>query len=144
MISPRLRAAEHAIASADLISFDLFDTLITRCFVSPLHIFSYIEYHWKSPGFREARVSTELELRRRLAETNDPRDLSLHEIYRHVPTTYQHLEYIECDVESQFLVPCSSTRHLYELAAERAKVVVITTETYLPADFIDALLQKLA
>lgn len=142
MIPPRLHAAEHAIASADLISFDLFDTLITRCFVSPLHIFSYIEYHCTSPGFREARVSTELELRRRLAETNDPRDLSLHEIYRHVPSTYQHLEHIECDVESQFLVPCSSTRHLYELAADQAKVVVITTETYLPTDFIESIIAK--
>lgn len=142
MIPSTLHAAEHEIQSADLVSFDLFDTLITRCFVSPLHIFSYIERHYKCPGFREARVSTELELRRRLTETKDPRDLSLQEIYQHLPAAYHALENIECEVEFQFLVPCPSTRYLYDFAAERAKVVIITTETYLSVDFIERVLQK--
>ena len=61
---------------ADIISFDIFDTLITRKVYSPEDIFSIIDEHFKIKNFKENRIKADSVAREKLG-----RDVTIDDIY---------------------------------------------------------------
>ena len=66
----------EALRKADVISFDIFDTLITRRIYSPEDIFSIIEQKYKLDHFKEKRIQADSIARKQLG-----RDINLDDIY---------------------------------------------------------------
>ena len=58
------------IEDSEYIFFDIFDTLVTRPFVNPKGLFSYIEYTYNIPDFCKARVNAERAARTKTEEVN--------------------------------------------------------------------------
>lgn len=140
-----------------VISFDVFDTLVSRPFAKPMDIFvmlnkpftqlfgikSYVDFAsirhnseerchkiWKSlkPGVEEPRLD---------------------DIYNEISSTYGYdreklriIEQLEIQNEIRFSFPRKSGCELFELAKSAGKKVILVSDMYLPRSCIEAVLQK--
>lgn len=129
-----------------VISFDIFDTLLSRCLPKPADVFSLVESVAEergvdAEGFREMRIVAE-----RSATTRNPsgKEITLAQIYEELPfpeKTKNILMGLELEVESRVLVPnepmVALTRHFRELG----KIVVVASDMYLPGNFLYKILE---
>lgn len=88
-----------AIADAKVVSFDVFDTLLSRPFVEPTDLFLYIETIYKRNGFARERVQAEKRARIKSLEE----DITLEEIYKEVKPKFRDLLNTELECEQKFL-----------------------------------------
>ncbi len=58
-----LDGAKSEILKYDVISFDIFDTLLLRPFIKPTDLFWYIETKYNIKGFHQARILAEMQSR---------------------------------------------------------------------------------
>ncbi len=56
-----LDGAKSEILKYDVISFDIFDTLLLRPFIKPTDLFWYIETKYNIKGFHQARILAEMQ-----------------------------------------------------------------------------------
>lgn len=61
--------------SIDIISFDVFDTLLFRPYIKPTDLFFHLENIYKKPGFALARIRAEECARFMLKDTAPPPSL---------------------------------------------------------------------
>lgn len=59
-----LNEAKSEVLKYDVISFDIFDTLLLRPFIKPTDLFWYIETKYDIQGFCQARILAEVQSRR--------------------------------------------------------------------------------
>ena len=126
----------EAIALHDIISFDIFDTLLLRPFVNPTDLFFYIEDAYGKKGFAEARISAEQKLRMTMKETEE---VHLSDIYSEIPE-YKDFMQVEMDTELTLLHPNPEMFKIYQKAKELKKDIIIISDIYLSEDFIAELL----
>lgn len=128
------------IASADVISFDVFDTLILRPFFQPTDVFKFLGRIYGEPKFAEMRKEAEAAARRarvlrRHAAKALGRDMgeevSLPEIYRQLPP--QMLAFMERELEFEKRIAAANAEMAAILAHARklGKKIVITSDMYL-------------
>ena len=126
-----------------IISFDIFDTLITREVNDPNVVFDIVEYeHTQSesaviPLFRE-RMQTAGKVLQSYNGKKD--DVSIDEIYENM-SFYKNSE-IEKKIEIQMCIPHSLGIKLYNYAIKQNKMVFITSDMYLDRDTIEKMLKK--
>ena len=149
-----LRIADPEI---DVISFDLFDTLVKRPFTTPDRLNEFIERKYKSfltdnkiRNFIQMRKEAENTCRNNIHAQNPlDEDCTLSEIY----TTFAELYGIspdiadilkanEEDTDLEVCRPRTSIVDLIELAKTVGKTVIITTDTYYDKEFLIRLLAK--
>ena len=53
------KTLDDLISNSEYVFFDIFDTLITRPFLSPKDLFFFIENQYCTPGFYKSRVVAE-------------------------------------------------------------------------------------
>lgn len=135
------------IEKADIISFDLFDTLVTRCVFSYTDIFDLMKYFLKEQGiffpeFSKYRLYSEKELSKQYAPT-------LEEIYSFmlVKTGGNFLsarEFAEIERKLDFstLRIRKDISSLYNSLINSGKKVVITTDSYYSLEQIKTLLNE--
>lgn len=131
------------IESAEVVSFDLFDTLLMRTVLSSSDVHKLVCARLQEKGieikdFVNLRLAAEKELSRDYAPT-------LTEIYAKVLETSQivsptELAELEYEIEKTLLVPRRDTVKLFELAKELGKKVYITTDTYYIYEQIEEIL----
>lgn len=137
--------------SPKLISFDLFDTLVTRGFENPADLYRFMELEFSRRGivvpfdFAEKRLSAEL-LARANATTEE---ISLKDIYvefclaenlpQEMVDTLSDLE-IEIEINAARRRPIGT--ELYEEAQRRRIPICITSDMYLPRRCIDGIIEK--
>ena len=68
----------------DVISFDIFDTLIFRPFSTPKTIFDILEAENTIEHFADFRVKAEEEVRKEKKEKEDTREIELKDIYEYI------------------------------------------------------------
>lgn len=121
-----------------IVSFDIYDTLITRSFVRPTDIFLCIEKTCEKPGFCNARVKAEAESRRKTSSE----DVTLNQIYECIPKEYFNLKEKEIECEISFSFPIKPMVDiLYELK-NKGKIIVLISDMYLPEDILRRILSK--
>ncbi|MBR2696760.1 MAG: hypothetical protein IKE48_04575 [Parasporobacterium sp.] len=137
-------AVKERIKEADLISFDLFDTLLVRKVLYPADIFVFWErnalicFPDLSKGLREARMKAEKESDGgsiELVYQNLAKDLALD------PEISGKLLKLEIETEKQFLVPRRQVAELLKFAAEQGKEVVICSDMYYPENLLRGFLE---
>jgi hypothetical protein len=136
------------IQSADVVSFDLFDTLIMRETYLPTDVFDIVEEHAKDRlcrefSFKVPRIAAEKHCFSRDEFYN------LEAIYEQLramldvePAIISQLQQSEIETELQLSRPRTDVADLYLFARSRGKRICITTDTYLAAETVAMLLQN--
>ena len=131
----------------DVISFDIFDTLVYRIVADPLEIFDLVEVKYKdSTGkdleFKRKRIDAEAAARK----INGRKDVTLEEIYSHIHDVpdedMEILKELELDVENKSIVPNPSIIEFYNVCKEMGKKVLLTSDMYLPYEFLVSILNR--
>ena len=86
------------IDSHKIISFDIFDTLLSRTFVHPYDVFGFIEYTYNAEGFKNARIIAES-----IAHDKYGKEVNIHDIYSVLNPEFKKFEKIELDIEQRIL-----------------------------------------
>lgn len=132
----------------DVISFDIFDTLVLRSVVEPHDVFDLVEeiYNKREQGdihdFRINRVKAEDIARK----STTSEEITLDEIYVQKPLSVfdskirSKLMDIEKETEIKVCYTNPDIKPLYDMAINEGKKVVITSDMYLPKDIIETIL----
>lgn len=129
-----------------VISFDLFDTLVKRPVVEPTDLFVIMGKRLHINQFKSMRIAAEQVARKRRSYMQD--EVTMDEIYTafvklfRVDYSIQQLVDTELEVEFTYCMPRQSIVGVYNHARICGKKVVILTDTYLPRDFVERLLEK--
>lgn len=139
-----------------VVSFDIFDTALTRTVSSPKHIFSIVEKRIKEifpeekiEVFSWHRVNAE-NLARKNAKISFKRDeVSLDEIYKQLSLSLkldheliESIKRIEVEAEIENVVPISSVKELFDRAIRENKRVIFVSDMYLPKTVIERILAR--
>ena len=128
----------------DIISFDIFDTLITRCVYEPDDIFKILNEYFSDEKFLE---------KRKLAEGNArnfyQHDVNLDEIYEQYAkdnnislAAANALKKAEINIEKEMLIARNDMLDLLKKLHELNKRVIIVSDMYLPKKTITEILDN--
>jgi len=139
---------KEMIDKHDIISFDIFDTLIMRKILRPQNIFDVVErildeqYNIKI-NFKEVRIQAENELNKTIEAP------SLNEIYDRVQEIMNIKDEIkkiikstELQVEYKYIVPRKKMVEIFNYAKKMRKSIYLLSDMYLPKEEIKILLNK--
>ncbi len=151
----KLENIKRNITSSNItvVSFDIFDTLITRPFETPSDLFKLIDEEFAAlypkftlTSFHDIRTNSENLTRQTMSHKED---ISIDDIYTTMGVTYnitdkdlKTLKQLEIALEIQFTDARKTARELYQLAKYLGKKVILTTDMYLSTQTINAILTK--
>jgi predicted HAD superfamily hydrolase len=125
----------------DVVSFDVFDTLISRKVPVPADIFGIIERRTGREGFARRRVAAERAARRRMPEGTE--DVSLDDIYNELEETdIGFLKQSEIGEELDSCYRNENGYKLYDLARKKGRVIIAVSDMYLPSCVISKILSN--
>lgn len=130
---------QKLIKNVDIVSFDIFDTLLFRPYVRPIDLFLHIEKHYNAPFFMTCRVAAEWNVRQK---NPAKQDITFDEIYEEIDGCFKHLKSIELDWERMVLRPNPEMKEIWDFARKNGKKIVIASDMYLPTEFIADVLDK--
>ena len=148
MTAKRINRALHLAGKCEIVSFDIFDTLIFRkC--RPAEVFDIAEGKYnashddKIHSFRQARIEAE----RKAYRKSFFREVTFDEIYDELANEYgwkfaEDMKSIEIQAEFDVIYPNEDARKFYDLMREKGKRIVITSDMYLPKNVIAEMLKQ--
>ena len=136
----------------EIVSFDIFDTLISRSCLDPKDIFTALGYLFRDElsnafflDFKSLRESAEIEARCKYSHG----EIEIYDIYNYMVEQYGFDKNLadrilkkEIELELEYSIPRNTGKDLYEIALENNKKVIYTSDMYLPQEAIFALLEK--
>jgi len=133
----------------DVITFDIFDTLITRLVYQPDDVFHLMErkirnIYQKRVDYLEVRKEAE-----RIAWEEKGDFCNIHHIYEKLPDVSnftraqaEELKQLEIDLEYQLCIPREDAREIFINLVTAGKKIVLISDMYLPGDVIANMLAK--
>ncbi len=130
----------------DVISFDLFDTLVFRPFSEPSDLFYVLGEKLDYMDFKRIRMEAEQKARNRKFAAAGSYEVTLEEIWRALSsmTGIPADEGMRLEMETE-LALCYANPFMQEVFSglrNMGKRIIITTDMYLPKDFLAELLDK--
>lgn len=147
--APRKKDLISKIETAQIVSFDFFDTLVTRKVYSYTDVFALLDIKLKEQGidisdFTNRRLAAEKEC----SKDHAP---SIKEIYdcvlkgqEQILISSGELATMEWEIDHSLLIPRRSICQIYKDALEQGKYVCITTDTYYDEKQIRYILNSLS
>ncbi len=130
----------------DVISFDIFDTLILRPFSEPTDLFHIIGQRINYMDFKRIRTEAEIAARKKKFKEQGSYEVNIAEIWNQVEqVTGIDAELgmqLEIETELEFCYANPYMKKIYDELIARGKHVVITSDMYLPADVLKKILAK--
>lgn len=126
------------LPSFDVISFDIFDTLLLRPFVKPTDLFYVMERDEHCEGFAQARIAGEQRVQVQVRAAGRA-EATLDEIYHGIPE-WEKLKDAEIKAEKRFLTVNPEMLAVYEKAKSLGKKVIITSDMYMPVGVLQDIL----
>ncbi|MBQ3294913.1 MAG: hypothetical protein IJH00_00295 [Erysipelotrichaceae bacterium] len=123
------------IEEKQVVSFDVFDTLVIRPFVNANEVFDYLEKTYNKSGFAKQRKEAEIEARKQLQK-----EVNIDEIYQFISDEYKTLKEKEIECEIRFCHLNPQIRPLYDKAKELHKRVIAVSDMYLDSKVIKKIL----
>lgn len=130
---------KRKINNADIVSFDVFDTLLVRPYTRPTDVFLHIERIFHKPNFCWSRIEAEQLARIRHRELQD---VTFDMIYDEIDDVYKDMKQRELDWEEMVLRANPEIKAVYDYAKQAGKTIVIASDMYLPTEFIAKILRK--
>lgn len=140
----------------EVVSFDVFDTLLTRRFFEPKDLFQYMAndplLRQVDPGwdFAALRVKAERSLRLRLKDAGKQVDPTLDDIYDEFiaisgisAEAAASIQQKEIETEIEFVRPRQALVRLYDMAVAASKKVILVSDMYLPVTVLEEMLEKI-
>jgi len=136
----------HMIENYDAVSFDIFETLISRRIEKPIDIFLVIdqkckELYGKEFDFFYLRREAELSFHNSI---KDPKLIEIYNVMSNIDLNFEQYKFevlsLELEVEASFLFPRVGIITLYKKLLAAGKILFLITDTYLPKEFITGLL----
>lgn len=134
--------AKKLVDNSELVSFDIFDTLVNRMCETPADVFSLVAQHHALPAeqFKNDRILAEKNER----EQNHEGEIHLEGIYRHLeqlyPNAFEIME-TEIEIECNICYPNEEMVDLFNYACQNKKVI-LTSDMYLSEAVIEKILKK--
>lgn len=139
-----------------IVSFDIFDTLILRPFWNPIDLFSFMDKYFKEItqmetgiDFSKLRVEAEKRAREKKCINKDIQDITLDEIYDELKNETKIDENIiellknkEQELEIKFCSRRNVAKEIYDLAIYLNKKIICTSDMYLPIKTIRKIIEK--
>lgn len=135
------------------VSFDVFDTVITRVFDSPVDIFARVENdllkmgYVSAKGFAGIRETAEQNARVKYRLLRNAEDISLDEIYGELPPLnkkfilWDEAKKLELQAERAYLFAVPDMLDLIGKLQKAGKNIIFVSDMYLPSDFISGVLR---
>lgn len=149
IINNEITLLKEQISKYNIISFDLFDTLIFRTVRKPEDIFDLVEntynVHHKEKivrNYRNIRIRSELKARRK----HSGHEIKIDNIFEQIPYEKKianELEGIEKKIEIKNCLPNNEMVAIANEAFDSGKTVIVTTDMYLDRDTITKILSKI-
>lgn len=127
------------IKKHEIISFDIFDTLLIRPYVKPTDLFLHIEKLYKIEGFYKNRIMAEKLARGKYI---DYEEITLNQIYEEIDDKYKRFKEIEIELEERILTTHKENKEIYDYALRIGKKIIIVSDMYLPKEVIEKILIK--
>ncbi len=134
------------IADYDIISFDIFDTLILRPFSDPKDVFLLLAYKHDYLDFADIRDKEEKILREINFAKNGTREVTLDEIYERI-SKYTGIDkesgmQIEFETELELCFANPYMKEVFEILKYNGKKLIAVSDMYFPKSMIVQLLRK--
>ena len=130
----------------DVISFDIFDTLVLRKISNPQDLFMIVGNKLGLLNFKRIRSDAERKAREKAVEKIGTHEVSISDIYDYVykRTGLDKNQGIkaELETEKEFCFANPYMMHVFKILKEQGKKVVITSDMYLPNKMMKELLQS--
>ena len=144
------------IVNSDIVSFDIFDTLVTRPFFNPSDIFELMDSEaisilgiFDRGSFKKIRINAEHRAREKAWVTEKRQEVTLDEIYSVIgefcninEDSLSVIKKIECNLEEKYCSVRKSAKELFDLAKYLGKKIYIISDMYLPEYTIRNILEK--
>lgn len=134
------------LCQSDVVSFDMFDTLIIRPFSAPADLFYLIGETLKIPDFRSIRIRAERTARERCAAQHGHGEVGLAEIYavlaEELGIDAVHGAAVETETEISLCMPNPFMLEVWQRVRAAGKKMIVTTDMYLPHETLSAMLGK--
>jgi len=132
--------------ACDVISFDVFDTLVLRPFDRPSSVFFLLGQKHKCPGFQKYRVQAEKDARRAAFEKMGTYEVTLEDIYkrlrRYVLLDTEKAMALEIEIEIGLAFANPYMKNVFAQAKNLGKRLIAISDMYLPRDAILRILEK--
>ncbi len=124
----------------DVVSFDVFDTLLLRPFTKPTDLFDKLERDFGAKGFSKARARAERNAHRK-ARASGRIEATFDEIYALIPQ-WEAMKERELAAEESCWTANPEMIDVWRKAKSDGKRIVVATDMYLPAPLIQRALRE--
>lgn len=142
LIPPSLCAGY--LSKYQVISFDIFDTLIFRKCDGPADVFTLIGYEIGIPDFREQRICAEQLARNRTQKPEQ--EVNLRDIYENfpieLPIPLEEAMTLEIATEKDCIYANSYMLEVFDRLRQKGKILVATSDMYLPEKAVRDILHQ--
>ena len=134
----------NRIKNTDILSFDIFDTLIFRPFLSPVDLFYLLGLEFGIGDFKYHRIYAEEEARRITEKPN--KEINIYDIYKILNEWFSiDIDYgvkTEIELEKKLCIQNPFVKRIYDYALSIGKKIIITSDMYLPSEVLKEMLYK--
>ncbi len=127
----------------DVISFDVFDTLVFRSVKNATDIFEIMAIEMDKSDFKEIRTVSEKECRKKYGGYN--REIEIEKIYDYMNVYYSiDKKWMNREIELE-LTHCHANpffRRIYNKLDEMNKTIIAVSDMYLPTEIVEKILSK--
>ena len=127
----------NKIADKDVVSFDVFDTLVIRPFINPTDLFIYMEKKYECPGFAEKRIEAE-----KNARLDKKKEVCLSEIYEYMDDELKNLMDYETQLEIKLCHRNDMIKPVYDEAKKLNKRIIAISDMYHSKDTVSRILKN--
>lgn len=132
----------------DVISFDIFDTLILRHVSNPHAVFDLVGEKLEIQNFRKIRVQAEKDARLIKTEKFDTREVTIYDIYEQLYNigVIENIELAvatELEVENDMCFANPYMLQIYNMLKDNGKKMYAVSDMYIPKEYMQQLLKKI-
>lgn len=135
----------HKLSTADVISFDVFDTLVFRPFSEPADLFFLVGMELHYPDFKRIRMEVEERTRQRMEQRKGTREVTFEQIWEAMERETGIPKQLGMQTEWNYECRCCTANpYMLRVVQELkrlGKLVVVTSDMYLSKGEIQKLLE---
>lgn len=142
-------AVINKLSHYDIITFDVFDTLITRCVLNPAGVFSVVEAKAKKQGLIDRSFSRDRQEAEQIAHEKFGGVANYQQIYEILGNSFAYsnaqcneLKALEFNTELDLVTPRAGVRDLVYQLLDSGKRIILCSDMYLSSAAIQKLLMQ--